>query len=121
MILQEKKGKFLKLRHLNNKAVDGIIKEYVRAVKITDRYPGAEMKFVDWPFFSISKWNKYKGHKTPGQCKIEDFQLTKQIKYLNIRITEINSKLDKNTLKTSRYYLRGRPVKGGKNQKIHQN
>lgn len=113
----EKKGKFIKIRHLNNKAVDEIIKEYVRAVEIIDHYPGAEIKFVDCPFISISKWNKNKGHKAPGQFKIEDFRLTKQIEDLNIRIIEINNKLDKNTIKTSRYYLRGRPVKGGKTRK----
>jgi len=111
--LTVKSGKYIKLRHHSNKSVDTIIDQYNRAIKLVEKFEGAEIKIVDCPILSIVNWNKNKKHNNPAKFRVDDFQVTRQIKLLNSKISEINRSLTKNTKKTSQYYFRGRKVKRG--------
>jgi dsDNA-specific endonuclease/ATPase MutS2 len=42
-----KEGKFIKLRHQDNKTIDLIVNQYRRAIKIVDKFPGDEIKCID--------------------------------------------------------------------------
>ena len=85
-----------------------MINQYRRAIKIVDKFSGAEIKFIDCPLQSIVKYNKTKGHKKPAKFRVEDFKVTNQIKELKKRIAEVNESLNKNTIRTSEYYFRSR-------------
>jgi hypothetical protein len=50
------------------------------------KHPRAEIKFIDCPILSIVNYNQYKGHDKPEIFKVEDFQVTRQIKALNSEI-----------------------------------
>ena len=69
------------------------------------------------PLQSIVKYNKTKGHKKPAIFRVEDFKVTNQIKELNKRIAELNESLNKNTIRTSKYYFISRSVKRGGRRK----
>ena len=112
-----KEGKFIKLRHRDNKTIDLIVNQYRRAIKIVDKFPGAEIKFIDCSLQSIVKYNKTKGHKKTAIFRLEDFKVTNQIKELNKRIAELNESLNKNTIRTSKYYFRS---KTGRSKKINK-
>jgi hypothetical protein len=55
-----KKGKFIELRHSGKKTVDQIVEQFHRAINIVEKYPTAEIKFIDCPILSIVKYNTYK-------------------------------------------------------------
>jgi hypothetical protein len=42
-----KKGKYISLRHQNNKTVNCILDQYHRAIRIVVKHPRAEIKFID--------------------------------------------------------------------------
>jgi hypothetical protein len=42
-----KERKFLKLKYKNNRAVDHIVDQYKRAIKIVNKYQNAEIKLID--------------------------------------------------------------------------
>ena len=115
--LTAKEGKFIQLRHYSDKSVNEVIEQCKRAIKIVDRHSHAEIKFVDCPILSIVNWNKHKKHPKALTYRGEDFKLTRQIKKLNSKIVELNNSIFKNTVRTSRYYFRGRPSKRGKTRK----
>ena len=69
------------------------------------------------PLQSIVKYNKTKGHKKPAKFRVEDFKVTNQIKELNKRITKLNESLNRNTIRTSKYYFISRSVKRGGRKK----
>jgi hypothetical protein len=71
-----KKGKYISLRHQNNKTVNCILDQYHRAIGIVVKHPRAEIKFIDCPILSIVSYNQYKGHDKPEIFKVEDFQVT---------------------------------------------
>jgi hypothetical protein len=53
--------------------------------------------FIDCPILSIVNYNQYKGHDKPEIFKVEDFQVTRQIKALNSEIVKLNDSLNKKT------------------------
>ncbi|CAC5373567.1 unnamed protein product [Mytilus coruscus] len=108
-----KKGKYIHLRNRDNKTIEQIEKQYIRAIKIVEKYPAAEIKLIDCPILSIVSNNKYKGHNNPETFKTDDFQITRRIKHLNTKIIEINNRLNKNTINISKYFFRGRKSKKG--------
>ncbi|CAC5356808.1 unnamed protein product [Mytilus coruscus] len=108
-----KEGKFIRLRHQSSKTVNTILREYERAIHVVEQHPGAEINFVDCPILSISKYNKFNGHKQPASFTVDDFQVTKQIQKLNSEIIDLNHKLNKNTIKVSKFFIRGRKIKRG--------
>ena len=67
--------------------------------------------------YSQVKYNKTKGHKKPAKFRVEDFKVTNQIKELNKRITKLNESLNRNTIRTSKYYFISRSVKRGGRKK----
>ena len=69
-----KEGKFIKLRHRDNKTIDLIVNQYRRAIKIVDKFPGAEIKFIDCSLQSIVKYNTTKGHKKTSNIQIRRLQ-----------------------------------------------
>ncbi|CAC5392273.1 unnamed protein product [Mytilus coruscus] len=71
------------------------------------------MKFIDCSILSIVKWNKSRNHQNPAKYKSEDFQVTRQVKLLNSKKSELNRSIGKNTIKLSQYFFRGRKVKRG--------
>lgn len=101
-----KEGKFIKLGHRNKKTIDLIVNRYRRAINIVDKFSGAEIKY-----------NKTKGHKKPAKFRVEDFKVTNQIKELNKRTAEVNESLNKNIIRTSKYYFISRSVKRGGRRK----
>lgn len=78
---------------------------------------GAEIKFIDFPILSIINYNQYKGHDKPEIFKVEDFQITRQIKALNSEIVKLNDRLNKKTINISEYFFRGRKIKRGGTRK----
>ena len=112
-----KNGKYLKLKYRNNRVIDNIVAQYKRAIKIVNKYQNAEIKFIDCPLLSITQWNKNKGHQKPETFKVDDFIVTRQIQELNYKIREINDRLNKTSVKISKYYFRGRKRKGGQTRK----
>ncbi|CAG2224564.1 unnamed protein product [Mytilus edulis] len=102
--LTTKEGKYIKLKFHNNRAIKIIEDQYKRAISIIDSYQHAEIKFIDCPLISISNWNKSKGHKRPETYKVEDFLATKQIQELNGKIYELNRRLNKTSVKISKYF-----------------
>jgi hypothetical protein len=94
-LFQLKERKFLKLKYKNNRAVDHIVDQYKRAIKIVNKYQNAEIKLIDCPLLSIRHWNKNKGHSKPETFKVDDFIITRQIQELNYKIWEINDQLNK--------------------------
>lgn len=111
-----KKGKFIHLRH-KHKTVTNIIKEFRRAIEIVNQHPGAEIKFVDCPILSITKWNKHKHHHKPELFKTDDFVATKQVQDLNRKIWDLNKELNTTSVRISKYYFRGRKRRGGQTRK----
>jgi len=77
--LTPKEGKYIKLKYHNNRTIKKIEEQYKRAINIVSKYHKAEIKLIDCPILSISKWNEYKGHKKPEAYTVEDFLVTKQI------------------------------------------
>ena len=112
-----KKGKFIELRHSGKKTVDQIVEQFHRAINIVEKYPTAEIKFIDCPILSIVKYNTYKRHNKPEIFKVDDFSVTRQVIQLNARITHLNNSLFKNTINISKYFFRGRKVKRGGTRK----
>lgn len=90
-----------------------IVEQFERAITIIQKYPGAEIKFIDCPILSIGKYNKHKGHKHSERFKADDFKATEQIKQLNSKILALNSRLSKTTIQVSKYYFRARKLKPG--------
>jgi hypothetical protein len=43
--------KFLKLKYKNNRAVDHIVYQYKRAIKIVNKYQNAEIKLIDYLYY----------------------------------------------------------------------
>ncbi|CAG2224175.1 unnamed protein product [Mytilus edulis] len=115
--LTTKEGKYIKLKFHNNRAIKIIEDQYKRAISIIDSYQHAEIKFIDCPLISISNWNKSKGHKRPETYKVEDFLATKQIQELNGKIYELNRRLNKTSVKISKYFFRGRKRRKGQTRK----
>ena len=72
------------------------------------KHPRAEIKFIDCPILSIVNYNQYKGHDKHEIFKVEDFQVTRQIKALNSEIVKLNDRLNKKTINISKYFFRGR-------------
>ena len=107
-----KKGKYIYLRHKSNHSVNNIVQEYYRAIDIIQKYPNADIKFIDCPILSITKWNRIKGHKDSESFKNDDSLATHQIKLLNKRIWQINSTLKKASVRVSRYFFRCRKRQG---------
>ena len=112
-----KKGKYISLRHQNNKTVNCILDQYHRAIRIVAQHPRAEIKCIDCPILSIVNYNQYKGHDKPEIFKVEDFQVTRQIKALNSEIVKLNDSLNKKTINISKYFSRGRKIKRGGTRK----
>jgi hypothetical protein len=56
---------FLNLKYKNNRAVDHIVDQYKRAIKIVNKYQNAEIKLIDCQLLSIRHWNNNKGHPKP--------------------------------------------------------
>ena len=115
--LTYKEGRYIKLRHKSFKSVNNILEQYRRAIKIIESYTNADIKFVDCPILSISWWNKFKGHRDPDSFKNSDSLVTKQVKYLNQKIWSLNHKLNKDSVKISKYFFRGRKRQGGNTRK----
>jgi hypothetical protein len=57
----------------DTRAVDHIVDQYKRAIKIVNKYQNAEIKLIDCPLLSIRHWNKNKGHPKPETFKVDDF------------------------------------------------
>jgi len=112
-----KSGRYIKLSHISDKTVKEIVEQFERAITIIQKYPGAEIKFIDCPLLSIVKYNKHKGHKHSEHFKADDFKATEQIKQLNSKILALNSRLSKTTIRVSKYYFRARKLKPGKYRK----
>jgi hypothetical protein len=96
------------LRHSGKKTLYQIVEQLLRAINIVQKYPTAEIKFIDCPILSIVKYNTYKGHTTPEIFKVDDFSVTRQVIQLNARITDLNNSLFKNTINISKYFFRAR-------------
>ncbi|CAC5404318.1 unnamed protein product [Mytilus coruscus] len=111
--LTKKEGRYIKLKSHSKKSIQTIN----RAINIVSKYQNAEIKFIDCPLLSISNWNKYKGHKNPETYKVEDFLVNKQIQELNYKIYQNNSKLNKTSVKVSKYFFRGRKRRKGQIRK----
>ena len=105
------------MKYKNNRAVDHILDQYKRAIKIVNKYQNAEIKFIDCPLLSIRHWNKNKGHPKPEKFKVDNCIITRQIQELDYKIWEINDQLNKTSVKISKYYFRGRKRKGDKTRK----
>ncbi|CAG2228076.1 unnamed protein product [Mytilus edulis] len=99
--LTKKEGRFIKIKSHSKQSIQTIEEQYNRAINIVSKYQNAEIKFIDCPLLSISNWNKYKGHKNPETYKVEDFLVTKQIQELNYKIYQLNSKLNKTSVKVT--------------------
>jgi hypothetical protein len=56
-----KQGKFIELRHSGKTTVDQIVEQFHRAINIVEKYPTAEIKFIDCPILSIVKYNTIQG------------------------------------------------------------
>ncbi|CAC5375409.1 unnamed protein product [Mytilus coruscus] len=98
--LTTKERKYIKLNStITDRAIKIIVDQYKIAINIVNNYQHAEIKNFDCPLLSISNWNKNKGHKRPETYKVEDFLVTKQIQELNGKIYELNSKLNKTSVK----------------------
>lgn len=116
--ITQKAGKYIRLRSSSNKAVEEIISEYNRAIKIVEKFhTQAKLKIMDCPISSIQQWNKNKGHYNPSIFKSEDSNLTKQITFLNKKIWCINKKLGTNSVRTSQFYFRSRKERSHRSRK----
>ena len=104
------------LRHRSNRAVEEILQQYERAIRIVKRFKQAGIKLIDCPFLSIVKWNTSKGHPEPESFKESDLRATSQIESLNKEIWKLNSSLGKATIKATK----ARKVRTSVNRSINK-
>ena len=93
-----KEGKFTRVRAWDNTVVDNILSQYHRVVAISKQYPHIKVKFIEVPCFSISAYNKFKGHTDPDSFKVHDIEICRQVEQLNCALRDINSSINERTL-----------------------
>jgi hypothetical protein len=81
------------LKSENDEEVDKIISKYNEIIKITNRYPGTKVTFLETPVYSIKNWNESKRYKDTKVFVEQDENLSKQIYTLNGKVREINNSL----------------------------
>ena len=77
----------------DDEEVDKIIYKYNEIIKITNRYQGTKVTFMETPVYSIKNWNESKGYKDHNVLVEQDENLSKQIYTLNGKVREINNNL----------------------------
>lgn len=73
-----------------------------------------KLTFLQCPFYSLEKWNSYKGHPNSEIFKSDDEFLTKQINLLNDFIQDLNASVNSYTTKLNQDLLRSRKGLGKK-------
>lgn len=71
-----------------------------------------KLTFLQCPFYSIQRWNNYKGHPDSESFKSDDQFLTTQINLLNDSIQDLNASLNSYTPKLNQDLLRSRKGSG---------
>ncbi|CAG2201358.1 unnamed protein product [Mytilus edulis] len=72
---------------------DEIISKLGQFVTLFKKYPSSKLTILEIPVYSITEWNRYKGHKNPETFKDQDSQLQKQIENINEWIHTTNQEL----------------------------
>ena len=78
--LTQKHGKFIQLKHCTEEeAVNYFIYQTTRFMSYVSHFPSVKIVFLEVPPYSISEWNKYKGHTSPDQFHVDDITLNNRI------------------------------------------
>lgn len=107
-----KEGRFISIKpDISSSLVK--FKENLDSIKrLANQEPTVKLTFLQLPIFSITEWNKTKGHANPDSFKDSDQDLHRYIKSANQYIGELNDSLGTTTPKFNQDLIKstkGRP------------
>ena len=88
------------------------LKENIQYIKDTYLSDNVLLTFLHVPYYSISIWNKTKGHKNPEKFPCDDNTLTERIDSVNDYIDNLNSEINSHSPKFNQDLVRSRKPHG---------
>ena len=94
--ITQRDGKFIKLRQEDgdiNEIAEEIIEKYRTIISEIRKFEGTAITIFEVPVYTISRFNKEKGHPNPDTYKNQDETLLEIIQALNEKIRDLNREL----------------------------
>ncbi|MES9881507.1 MAG: hypothetical protein ABW185_11560 [Sedimenticola sp.] len=89
---------YINIKQIGDVSPAEVIRQYEKA-KTRTLSSGGKIKFIGLPIYSVSEYNRVKGHPEWAQFVGSDREVERQIEYLNEKIVELNADVARHTLK----------------------
>ena len=99
MTLQKKNGRFVRLRNKQPEVLERLCSN-LRGIQDICASSRIKLTFLQCPYYSIQRWNNFKGHTNSDSYKTDDQFLTTQIDKLNAGLISYSPKLNQDLIRS---------------------